>query len=113
MKIKARRKALPLFKYLLKLGRHEVRPLPSERKSLSKNGVGAIEWFVANESQGQDLPTKHPLIVEKVIIGRWLKGLTKDMWIEDLRNGTIYPSEVKDWAYSPSDAQDVLNRAAK
>lgn len=67
--------------------------------------------MVANESQGKDLPTRHPLIVEKIIIGRSVKGLTKDMWIEDLRHGLITPAEVREWAYSAGDAQDVINRA--
>ena len=50
-------------------------------------------------------------MVEKIIIGRSIKGLTKDMWIEDLRDGLITTAEVRDWAYSAADAQDVINRA--
>jgi hypothetical protein len=93
------------------LGRREVRPLPAERKVRHPQGCSALEWLVGNESQGKDVPTRHPLIVEKVIIGRWLKGLTKDMWIEDLRDKLITPAEIREWAYSAADAQDVINRA--
>jgi hypothetical protein len=108
---KSKRKARPLFDHLLMLGRREVRPLPAERKVRNMQGCTALEWLVANESQGKDLPTRHPLIVEKIIIGRSVKGLTKDMWIEDLRDGLITPAEVREWAYSAADAQDVINRA--
>lgn len=108
---KSKRRARPLFDHLLTLGRREVRPLPAERKTLNHGGVTALEWFVANESQGLDMPTRHPRIVERVIIGRAVKGLTKDMWIEDLRAGLITKSEVRAWAFSDSDAQDVINRA--
>lgn len=45
------------------------------------------------------------------MIGRAIKGLTKDMWIDDLRDGLITKSEVHEWAFSDSDAQDVINRA--
>jgi hypothetical protein len=93
------------------LGRREVRPLPAEQKNRQAQGCSALEWFVANESQGKNLPTRHPLTVEKIIIGRSIKGLTKDMWIEDLRDGLITPAEVREWAYSAADAQDVINRA--
>lgn len=110
MNARVKNKARPLFSYLLMLGRREVRPLPAERKSFNPQGCSGLEWLVANESQGKDLPTRHPLIVEKIIIGRSIKGLTKDMWIEDLRAGLITPNEVRDWSYSPADAQDVLNR---
>ncbi len=95
----------------MKLARHEVRPLPSEQKHFTHNGVSALEWFITNESHGKDLPTKHPRIVEKIIIGRSIKGLTKNMWIEDLRSGLITCKEVRDWTYYPSDSQDVINRA--
>jgi len=108
---KSKRKARPLFDYLLMLGRREVRPLPAEQKNRQAQGCSALEWFVANESQGKNLPTRHPLTVEKIIIGRSIKGLTKDMWIEDLRDGLITPAEVREWAYSAADAQDVINRA--
>jgi hypothetical protein len=110
---KAKRKANPLFNHLLTIGRREVRPLPAERKTRSNEGCTALEWLVANESQGKDLPTKHPLMVEKIIIGRSIKGLTKDMWVADLRDGLITPWEVREWAYSESDAQDVINRARR
>lgn len=108
---KSKRKARPLFDYLLALGRREVRPLPAEQKNRATDGATALEWFVANESQGKDLPTRHPLAVEKIIIARAIKGLTKDMWIEDLRSGLITRAEVLEWAFSPADAQDVINRA--
>jgi hypothetical protein len=108
---KSKRKALPLFKCLLELGRREVRPLPAERKELCVNGCSALEWLVANESQGKDLPTRHPLIVEKLVIGRAIKGLTKDMWIQDLRDGLITPEEIIKWAFSSADAADVLKRS--
>lgn len=108
---KAKRKARPLFDHLLTLGRREVRPLPSERKTHTPGGYSALEWLVANESTGRDIPTRHPLVVEKIIIGRSFKGLTKDMWIADLRDRLITPAEVREWAFSPSDAQDVINRA--
>lgn len=112
-RLKAKRKAKPLFSYLLGLGRRELRPLPAERKLFDPNGCSALEWFVANESEGKDLPTRHPLIVEKLIIGRSIKGLTKDMWIQDLREGLITPTEVREWAFSLADAQDVINRSQK
>jgi hypothetical protein len=108
---KSKRKARPLFDHLLMLGRREARPLPAARKVRHAQGCSALEWLVANESQGKDLSTRHPLIVEKIIIGRWIKGLTKDMWIEDLRDRLITPAEVREWAYSAADAQDVINRA--
>ena len=108
---KACRKAAPLFLHLLALGRREVRPLPAERKSKTPGGCSALEWFVANESQGLDLPTRHPLTVEKIIIGRSVKGLTKTMWIEDLRAGLVTKAEIREWAFSESDAQDCINRA--
>lgn len=108
---KSKRKARPLFDHLLILGRREVTPLPAQRKVRHPQGCSALEWLVANESQGKDLPTRHPLTVEKIIAGRWLKGLTKDMWIEDLRDGLITPVEVREWAHSAADAQDVINRA--
>ena len=111
MSAKSKRKARQLFDHLLILGRREVRPLPAERKVRKIQGCSALEWLVANESQGKDLPTRHPLMVEKIIIGRSIKGLTKDMWIEDLRDGLITTAEVRDWAYSAADAQDVINRA--
>lgn len=109
-KTKTIEKAKPLFCYLLGLGRRECPPL--ERKQGDNDGFTALEWFVANESQGLDLPTKHPRTVEKIIAGRWVKGLTKDMWIEGIREGTTSPAEVRAWAFSESDAQDVINRAA-
>lgn len=108
---KSIQKAFPLFKHLLDLGRREVRPLPAERATFDPKGVSSIEWLVINESQGKNVPTKHPLTVEKITIGRSIKGLTKDMWIADLRDGLITKSEVKEWAFSESDAQDVINRA--
>lgn len=111
MSAKSKRKARPLFDHLLILGRREVRPLPAERKFRKIQGCSALEWLVANESQGKDLPTRHPLMVEKIIIGRSIKGLTKNMWMEDLRAGLITPAEVREWAYSAADAQDVINRA--
>lgn len=108
---RSQRRARPLFNYLLQLGRREVRPLPAEQVSFSRGGCSALEWFVANESNGSRPPTRHPLTVEKILIGRSVKGLTKDMWIEDLRSGLITKSEVREWAYSEADAQDVINRA--
>jgi hypothetical protein len=110
---KAINRALPLFRHLLELGRREVRPLPAEQKQFSPHGASAIDWFISNESQGLDVPTRHPLIVEKIIIGRSIKGLTKDMWVEDLRDGLITRAEVRAWAFSDADAQDVFNRASK
>jgi hypothetical protein len=71
----------------------------------------AIPQFVANESQELDLATRHPLTVEKIIIGRSVKGLTKTMWIEDLRAGLVTKAEIREWAFSESDAQDCINRA--
>jgi len=109
MKAKTLNKARPLFSYLLELGRREVYPL--ERTQHTPNGVTALEWFVINESHGGNPPTKHPRTVDRVLCGRIIKGLTKDMWIEGLREGTTSPREVREWAFSESDANDVINRA--
>ena len=106
---RVKRRALPLFRHLLQLGRREVRPL--ERVTKTNGGYSALEWFVANESEGLNLPTRHPLLVEKIIVGRWVKGVTKDMWVEDLALGVLSPQEVREMAFSPEDAQDVINRA--
>lgn len=108
---KSKRKAMPLFRHLLMLGRREVRPLPADRKTRTNGGCSALEWFVANESEGKDEPTRHPLTVDRIVIGRSIKGLTKDMWIEDLRDRLITVEEVREWAFFDADAQDVINRA--
>jgi hypothetical protein len=111
--IKKKKKATHLFNHLFCLGRREARPLPNERRQFDPKGVSALEWFILNESEGEDLPTRHPLIVETVVIGRFLKGLTKTMWVEDLANGLISVDEIYEWAFSRADAQDVINRAYK
>lgn len=93
--MKIRGEARDKYAWYLSLCRDDE-PRPVDKIPMDPKGLSGMEAFHVRESQGLELPTREPELLEKFLQGKKWHGVTVQMVAESYVDRTMFSKEIKE-----------------